>query len=91
MFLVLSFDFGGSSDVRVHGLTSDDRKAQIAYDSVCRQFEAYNEKHKDDGLRKLVDMIAMPDDFVWEEGFTAFWGKTDPFPGVQRLASNNTV
>jgi len=88
MYVVLSFDFGGNSDVRLHCVSVDGLKAQRIYDSVCEQYRDYNEKYNKHSVRKLVDLIKVPDELEWEEGVLAFWGRPS-LPGVQRIASNN--
>lgn len=88
MYVVLSFDFGGNSDVRLHCVSVDGLKAQRMYDSVCAQYHDYNEKYEKGGVRKLVDLIKVPDELEWEEGVLAFWGRPI-LSGVERIATNN--
>lgn len=91
MYIVQSFDFGGNSDVCLHCVSVDGLKAQHFYEAICQRFEEYNEKHKDSGVRKLVEWIKVPNELDSLNGITLFWGKTCNVPGVQCIASNNRV
>lgn len=89
MYLVVSLDFGGNTDVAIHCCTVDGLKAFKTYDLVCERYENYNKEFEENGLKKLVELMKLPDEFESIDGVVAFWGH-NLIPGSERLASNNT-
>lgn len=92
MYIVLSFDFGGNSDVRVHCVTVDGLKATDVYNNVCKDVIEYNEKNEKNNVKKLVELMRFPDDdnVLCTRGVVAFWGKNPTgIAGAEHIASNN--
>jgi len=93
MYLVISFDFGGNSDVKLHCLSKDGLVAKNTYDDVLKDIEEYNKKYEGGGIKKLLDLIKVPDEFTektdqFPEPITFFWTpKSQTYSQV--IASNN--
>jgi hypothetical protein len=69
MFAVVSFDWFGSSEVRMHALVQDEARARSIFDALCKRHEAYNRRHVvEDGCQKLVDLLRVDD------GALLYWG-----------------
>ena len=76
IYVVTSFDFGGSSNVKIHAATADAALAQSVYASVAAGAV-------DDGAHKmLVELTPVPEDtpLLGADALTLFWGST---PGAQ--------
>jgi hypothetical protein len=87
MFIVVSLDFGGNTDVGIHCCTNDQSKAFLMYEFLCAKHKEYNNKYDKDGVKVLVDLLQLPDELCSLDGAIAFWGKLPS--DVKRLASNN--
>lgn len=85
MYIILSFDFGGSYDVVLHCMSVDGLKAQRIYNILVDKYKNYNHTFENQGVKRLIEFLKVPDDFEWEEGMTFFWGSTY-FPGVERIS-----
>ncbi len=68
VYVVVSFDFGGSSDVKVHVATTRLELAQGVYDSVCPP--------DSEGPKRLVELVHVPADtpLLGRDALTLFWG-----------------
>ena len=87
-YLVISFDFGGSSDVKVHVATASVDLAQTVYEEVCAECDAQNARCAASGAAKrLVERARVPADkaLVGAEALTLFWG------GGSSTNNNNTT
>ena len=64
LYVVVSFDFGGSSDVKVHAATADLALARTTYEAVCAD-------------RALVELVHVPRDtaLLGRDALTLFWGR----------------
>lgn len=74
MYLVISFDFCGSSDVKIHILTQDKEKALKMYNNVLKLLKLDNEDET-----YQLQLVSVPDDFSCKKGYTLFWGKMKNF------------
>lgn len=80
MYLVSSFDFGGSSHVRIHIVTSDFDRAKLVYDNVLHSANIINE-NAEPGTKYLVELTEVKDDET--EPVTLYWGKNAVFNNNQ--------
>lgn len=72
-FLVQSFDFGGSSSVHLHIITSNLSSAMEVYENVASSCDEYNKKHSSSGLQKIVDLVYAKSDTPCLDGFPIFF------------------
>lgn len=86
MFVVLSFDFCNSGDVRVHAVTPDRRLAEDVYVRLSTT-EKFTVAEPTESRHTLLELQEIPDGFVSERGSNFFWGTPDPRANV--LMSNN--
>jgi hypothetical protein len=75
-FLVVSFDFGGTSNVTLHACTTNKEAAEAVYDKLAASFLSYNKDNKEHGASRLVDLLYVSDDYVSDLGHTFYWGET---------------
>lgn len=89
MYIVVSFDFGGSSNVALHCCTSDIVMAEALYEKIAQSYVEYNSARDrdDDAAMRLVELVEVQDGFSSEEGLTLYWGNQVPFGRV--LKTNN--
>ena len=76
-YLVISFDFGGSSDVKVHAATACADLAWTVYEEVRAECDAQNAGYAaSGGAKRLVELARVPADkaLVGAEAPTLFWG-----------------
>ena len=93
-FVVVSLDFGGSSDVKMHYLGSNLAKAQIIYKTI--EIESLKTADEKNFCKLLVDLLEVDDDFANVDGHTCFWppcvdrkGVKIVKKGVKVLSTNN--
>jgi hypothetical protein len=86
MYLVISFDFLGSSDVVVHSVTSSMDTAMNMYTMLMD--ENANQKRFHD---KLVEVLEIPSNYCSLEGHTMFWPSNAQSSSVKVVASNNVA
>lgn len=84
-YLVVSFDFGNSSNVNVHICTVEEARARALYDSLVTKYQEYNAKHAKDGARMLVELVHL--DETLDTAYTLFWGNA--VTGALCVAGNN--
>lgn len=93
MFLVASFDFGGSSDVALHACTADEGAAAAVYERLARAWAAHNARcyKAAEGAARLVELLRVDGGgFASDAGHTLFWGGGGAAaPGVTVLRTNN--
>lgn len=78
VYVVSSYDFGGSGDVKVHIITESPQKAQEVYTKVLAEADKINEKNKQVlGARYLVELTEVPveKELIDSEAIKLFWGK----------------
>ena len=75
MYVVTSFDFGGSSNVKLHVATADANLAQEVYASVLDACNLKNAAYTG-GARMLVELTQIPADtkLLGADAITLFWG-----------------
>ena len=75
LYVVVSLDFGGSSDVKIHAATARLEVAQAAYAAVRAECDAAN-AGRVDGVRRLVELARVPADtaLLGGDALTLFWG-----------------
>ena len=91
MFVVVSFDFGGSSSVALHACTEDRTAAEALYEELAASRADYNRRHRAEGMARLVELLEVPDGYASRDGAVLFWsggGGSRPC-GVAVLRSNN--
>jgi hypothetical protein len=92
MFLVISFDFGGSSNVCIHCLTSNITIAQNMYERVIESVNLENECNYDSTSKHLVELAEIDDEYLNEKGFIMFWNwENNSDKPINILRSNNTI
>lgn len=77
MYLVISFDFQGQSNVTLHCMTPHLTAASQIYDTLY-----------DNHPSVLTELIEV-DEFVSLSGYILYWGSTDATPEVKVLRSTN--
>jgi hypothetical protein len=82
MYVVTSFDYGGSSAVKLHVVTADLALAQEVYAAVLAVCDEHNATC-DAAARLLVELTHVPQDakLLGADARTLFWG--------DRCAQNN--
>ena len=83
-YVVTSFDFGGSSNVKIHVATDSLPLAQDVYAAVCGQAGPA----ASDGVKVLVELTQVPKDIslLGTDALTLFWGS-----GAGMKMNNNRV
>lgn len=71
-YVVVSFDFGGSSDVRIHALTDDIENAKKVHSQLDANSPAARE-----GYQRLIQVVRLPGEYVSREGHCLFWGRSN--------------
>ena len=87
MYIVLSCDIHGTQEVTIHCVSVDGIKALNNYENVCKRYKDYNEHFVVYGIRRVVDLMRVPDEFDLEDG-VCFFGKHNFVQGVERIASS---
>lgn len=78
VFIVSSYDFGGSSNVNLHIITNDLQKAREVYNKVLKDLDKINQSYEEgSGARYLVEIteLAEEKEFVGSESITLYWGQ----------------
>lgn len=86
MFVVVSFDFGGSSSVAVHAVTSEEGPALEVWTAIAGKARP---TIPDEGAKLLVELWDFEDGFVSEVGAGLFWGR--PHKGARMVRTNNSA
>jgi hypothetical protein len=78
MHVVTSFDFGGTSNVKLHVVTDDLDLAQEVYASVLTVC-AQNNSNSDPATMMMVELTHVPKDtrLLGADALTLFWGGSD--------------
>ena len=76
MYVVTSFDFGGTSNVKLHAVTADEALAQEVYASVLNSCNLINSTANHGAARALVELTQIPADtkLLGADARTLFWG-----------------
>ena len=76
MYVVTSYDFGGTSDVKLHVVTDRLELAQEVYAKVKTVCESHNAGHLDDGTKMLVELTHVDQDtpLLGADARVLFWG-----------------
>lgn len=72
MYLVISFDFCGTSDVKIHTLTHDKEKAVSVYNDV---FKLLNLDTNNDKESYQLQLIKVKEDFVCKKRCNIILGR----------------
>lgn len=78
VYIVSSYDFGGSSDINIHIITNSLQKAREVYNIVLVEANKINEKNKEvSGTKYLVELTEVPSEqeFIESKAIKLFWGK----------------
>ncbi len=86
MYLVISFDFCGSSDVKIHILTQDKEKALKMYNNVIKLLKL-DTSNEDETYQ--LQLVSIPDDFSCKKGHTLFWGNDDHVENIVNFNDRN--
>jgi hypothetical protein len=82
IYVLVSFDYGGSSSVCLRAVTSSYEDASGAFQRLEAQFKEYNPRSEGDGM--MVELLEVDGDFVDDGGFNLFWeSRVDGFYGSQ--------
>lgn len=76
MYLIISFNFSGESDVRIHFCTNDLQRATEAYNRIVSEHQ-----------EKLVELCNIPEYYCNMRGRTLFWNNQDD--RVETIMTNN--
>ena len=88
MYILVSFAFGGTSNVVLHALTRDLTSVEKLYHELAAKDEYIAPpEDAEDPFHTLLELLEVPDDFLNELGHDVFWGK--PHPAVKVLMGNN--
>jgi hypothetical protein len=89
-YLVISFDFMASSDVKIHYLGEDEKNANYCFDIVEGETEHFDYNGQD--IHRLVELIEIErnedKEFINAKGMTCFWGGSKG-DGCRISRSNN--
>lgn len=94
-YAVVSFDFGGNSDVNMHFCGRTHEAADGMYEKVCARVRPYNDRYGGPGgAEVLVELVALEENdghgnFASETGATLFWSRKDAAEGARVLRSTN--
>jgi hypothetical protein len=79
MHVVTSFDFGGTSNVKLHVVTDDLGLAQEVYASVLELCNQNNMSNTDTATKMMVELTHVTKDtkLLGAEALTLFWGSGD--------------
>jgi hypothetical protein len=69
MYLIVSYDYRISNQVKIHCLTNDLIKANIFYKKVIDDNKDYN---KDDNHAKMIELIQITEEFFNLDGFALY-------------------
>ena len=85
-YVVVSFNFGKTNDVKLHYLGSEPYKAQ----EISKRLEEESDETSDEmnGRKLLVDLLEVDEGFANDGGHTCFWPCNDA-KGVKTLSTNN--
>ena len=72
MYVVTSYDFGGTCDVKLHVVTDKMELAQEVYTKVSAICAAHNASHVDDGIKMLVELTHVEKDVP--DTRVLYWG-----------------
>jgi hypothetical protein len=94
MYFVQSFDYGGSSYVKIHAMTTDLLKATELYEKMEANWKDYNKKHESTGIAYLIYLLEILDEFVEfdeEKSADIFLGDADDRrdANINIIRSNN--
>ena len=88
-YMVVSFDFGGTSAVKVHCVTKTEAVGRTVYAAVSDSVKASNTaRGESEAGGVLVDLFHVPDGYSSVEGHTLFWGNDN---APKTILSNNTA
>ena len=86
LYVVVSMDFGGSSDVKLHYLGISIEAARSAFKHI--EDEASVTADEYNGCKLLVNLLEIDDSVDSHKGFTLFWPYYE-VKGVKVLNTNN--
>jgi hypothetical protein len=78
VYIVSSYDFGGSSYVNLHIVTNNLKKAQEVYNKVVSDVNNINQSYgESSGAKYLVELteVAEEKEFVGSESIKLHWGR----------------
>lgn len=78
-YVLVSFDFGGTSAVKVHCVTKSEAIGRSMYATVADRHKDANAKRQStESGSVLVELVELPDDFSSSDGHILFWGPDKP-------------
>lgn len=89
MFLVVSFDFGGTSAVKIHCATSSEPVGRSMFAAMTDRHRDENAKREASGAGSLlIELVEVPDEYSSSDGHMLFWGSEKV---AKTIMSNNTA
>lgn len=89
MYIVMSYDFGGTATVKIHCTTASLEIARARYTTLADTHRIQNmNRIAANAGSTLIELAEVPDDFDSDAGHTLFWGEDS---AVQTIMSNNAV
>ena len=78
-YILVSFDFGGTSAVKVHCVTSSEAVGRSMFAAMADRYVPENETRAASGAGKLLlELLEVPDEYSSSDGTTLFWGAGEP-------------
>ena len=84
MFILVSLDFGGSTAVSLHAVTTDEKAARDAYHELEGRYKENNEKGNNQGYSMLIELFESTREFVCPAGLTLYWNQVADGPRSDR-------
>lgn len=88
MYLVLSFDYGGESNVNIDAITTNLEQAKIKYEKIVSEYTDYNVKAKEQGCMFIVNLIEITKEFT-DKSIPLFFNELFHEDGYRLLKTNN--
>ncbi len=92
MYVVTSFDFGGTSNVKLHAVTDDEDLAQDVYASVLAACDESNRNtNHHPATMMMVELTRVPKNarLLGADALTLFWGGSDSTQNNNNNHNNN--
>lgn len=75
MYVVVSFDFGGTNEQKIYCMNNDYTTSHNIYDNLVKTLDLHD---SDKGCGCIVEMLEIPDNYVNDKGYRFYWAdKTD--------------
>jgi len=71
MYVVVSFDFGGSNEQKIYCMNNRYTTSHNIYQNLIKTLDLHD---SDKGYGHIVQMLEIPDEYVNDKGYTFYWG-----------------